>query len=316
MKLMATKLTITLVFATAIGAPSLDAREWTDPTGKYALEAELVAADDDTAVLQRADHDLVAIPIDQLSEEDRKYLASDEADAAEDKWTDALQTWKLRNGQEIVGRLVDYASRDLTIQRRRRRIYVNDRPLNNLPEFYRQLVPAIVAHFEKLPRADQRALQAWLGSQGDKPHTFKVDGVVLETENGDEYGVPFFLFSDEDQALLKSGWDEALAARSANDFASLDDQAFLLSSLAAARRHDQEVDREIALMQLKLQAVEVGLTSLWEVSLFPVAGNPRPPQWVVVSGRDSRQATEAALQQNPGYAAGPVRRISRSPGRR
>jgi hypothetical protein len=83
-----------------------------------------------------------------------------------------------------------------------------------------------------------------------------------------------------------------------------------LRSLAAARYRDKLVQREIAMMQLKLQAIQAGVTSLWEVTLLPGAGQGGPPQWVVVPGRDSRQAIAAALQQNPGFVAGPVRRVS------
>lgn len=288
-----------------------EARVWTDASGRYTLEAELVAFNERSVVLQRADHELVAFPLDELSEQDREYLASAEARKAEEAWTDGLQTWTLRNGAKIVGRLVDYASRDVTIQRRRRRIYVNDRAFDNLPEFYQQVVPAIVAHFEELPRADRRALQNWAARQGGRPKSFKVDGVILETEAGDEYGIPFFLFSDEDLAVIKPGWEEWLAVHGGDDFNAQEDHAFLVRSLAAARHRDQEVKREIALMQLQLQAVDAGLTSLWEVTLFPAAGQGGPPLWVVVPGRDSRQATLAALQRNPGYVAGPVRRVSR-----
>jgi hypothetical protein len=71
------------------------------------------------------------------------------------------------------------------------------------------------------------------------------------------------------------------------------------------------MQREIAMMQLQLQAVQADLTSLWEVTLFPVAGQGGPPLWVVVPGRDSRQATLAALEKNPGYVPGSVRRVSR-----
>jgi hypothetical protein len=138
-----------------------------------------------------------------------------------------------------------------------------------------------------------------------------VDGVVLETENGDEYGVPFFLFSDEDQSFLKGGWDEWRAAHAGRNAAAGEDQAFLLQSLAAAHFHDQQVKREIALMQLKMQAIQAGVTTLWEVTLYPAAGQGGPPLWVVVAGRDSRQATVAALEQNPGYVAGAARAVSR-----
>lgn len=305
------------LFAWMIGAASgpasstAEARLWTDASGNYSLEAELVAFNERSVVLQRADHELVAFPLDKLSDQDREYLASAEAREAEKAWTDGVQTWTLRNGTKIVGRLVDYARRDVTIQRRRRRIYANDRVLDNLPEFYQQVVPAIVAHFENLPRADRRALQTWVARQEGRPTSFKVEGVVLETENGDEYGVPFFLFSDSDLAVLKPGWNEWLAARGGANVGVQEDQSFLVESLAAARHRDQQVQREIALMQLQLQAVQAGLTSLWEVTLFPTAGQEGPPLWVVVPGRDSRQAVQNALQDHPEYVAGPVRRVSR-----
>jgi hypothetical protein len=295
-----------------IGPPiAVHARVWTDATGSYTLDAELVLFNDRTVVLQRADHELVAIPIEQLAEKDREYLKSTEAGDVARKSTDELQTWKLRDGTELIGRVVDYAAVDMSIQRRRGRIYVNERVLDNLPEFYQQLIPKIVAHFENLQRADRRALESWLVRQRGQARSFHLEGVVFETQNGDEYAVPFFLLPDELLKVLNPGWDEWLEAHRGNDDNAREDHAFLLRSLAAARHRDERVQREIAMMQLKLQAVEAGLTSLWEVTLYPAAGQGRPPQWVVVPGRDSRQATAAALDRNPGYVAGPVRRIAR-----
>jgi len=293
-------------FASAVEA----ARTWTDATGRYTLDAELITFNDRSVVLKRADHELVAIPIEQLSDADRAYLESNEAADVARKSSDGEQTWTLRDGTKLVGRLVDYARGNMTIQRRRGNIYVNDRRLANLPEFYQLLVPQIVAHFEQLQRADGQSLETWLVRQRGASRTFNLDGVVFETANGDEYTVPFFLFSDDDQQIIKSGWDEWLAARNGDQFDSLADHAFMLRSWAAARERDAKVQHQIGLMQLKLQAVEAGLTSLWEVTLFPAAGRGGRPQWVVVPGRDSRQATAAALQQHPGFVAGPVRRVA------
>lgn len=285
------------------------ARVWTDTSGHYTLDAELIALDDRTVVLQRADHEMVAIPIEKLSESDREFLKSKEAGELLRKHNENLQTWTLRDGTKIVGRIVEYAERDLTLQRRRGRIYVNDRLLDNLPEFYQKLIPQIVAQAENLRRADRASLEAWLVRQRAQPRTIPLQGVILETENGDEYAVPFSLFSDEDLKLLKPRWSDWQTAGNNKDYIGQEDHAFLLRSLAAARFRDQAVQREIAMMQLKLQAVQAGLTSLWEVTLYPAAGQGGRPLWVVVPGRDSRQATAAALQQNPGYVAGPVRRV-------
>ena len=44
-------------------------------------------------------------------------------------------------------------------------------------------------------------------------------------------------------------------------------------------------------MQLTMQTIQAGVTSLWEVTLYPAAGQGGPPLWVVVTGRDSNQAT-------------------------
>ena len=38
-----------------------------------------------------------------------------------------LQTWTMQGGLKVVGRVVDYVRRDLTVQRRRGKIYANGR---------------------------------------------------------------------------------------------------------------------------------------------------------------------------------------------
>jgi hypothetical protein len=288
--------------------PVAAARVWTDASGRYTLEADLVSFDDRTVVLQRSDHELAAVSVESLSVEDREFLKSGAAEESRRNVTEGLQTWTLRDGMEITGRIVDYTKRDLTLQRRRGRIYVNDRVLTNLPEFYQQLIPTIVARMEGLQRADRRALESWLVRQRGQPRTIHVQGVILETENGDEYAVPFALFSDEDLEVLKPGWDDWQTASDDGEHSVLYDHSLILRSLAAARHRDQRVKREIAMLQLS--AVRAGLTSLWEVTLYPASGQNRPPQWVVVSGRDSRQAINMALQQHSGYVAGPVRRVA------
>jgi hypothetical protein len=287
-----------------------DARVWTDSTGKYTLDADLVTFNDRTVVLKRADHEMVAIPIEKLSETDREYLQTKEAGKTAKPHNENIQAWTLRDGTQLKGKIVEYAERDITLQRRRGNIYVNDRNFDNLPEFYQKIIPQIVAQQENLQRSDRQSLVSWLVRQRGEPRTLHVEGVIIETENGDEYAVPFSLLSDEDLALLKPSWNDWQAAANKNDYAQQEDHAFLLRSLAAARQRDARVNRQIAQMQLGLRAVEVGLTSLWEVTLYPAAGQAGRPQWVVVPGRNSRQATELALQRNPGFVAGPVRRVS------
>jgi len=287
------------------------ARVWTDATSQYTLDAELVASNDKLVVLQRADHELGVFRLEDLSNQDREFLKSQKATELTQASIGGMQTWKLRDGTKLVGRIVDYTSRDVTIQRRRGRIYVDDRVLDNLPEFYQQLVFRMVAHYKDLRQADRRAFEAWLVPLRGEPQTLLVDGVVFETQNGDEYSVPFFLMTDEDAKLLRPGWEKWLADHKTKNVAAESDHAFLLQSLAAAHQRDQQVKREIALAQLQLQAVQAGVTALWEVTLYPANNQGGQPHWLVVPGRDSRQASDNALKQFPGAIVGPVRRVSR-----
>ncbi len=289
-------------------AGNASAREWADATGNYTIEADLIGFDDENIVLQRPDKELGVLRIDQLSEKDREYLKAQEAEDAHKSNVGQVQAWTTKGGLKLVGRIVDYVRGDVVIQRRRGRMYVNDRAFTNLPEVYQALVPKVVEHFEEIELPDRRALNNWLLTLKGEPRTFLIEGVILEVEDGDEYAIPFFVFSESDRKILGAGWEGWLAVR--QDYEQRDDHAFRLEALAATFHQNQLIDRQIALINLNLQAIQAGLTSAWEVTLYPVRGNPSPPRWVVMPGRNSAQAIAAALQNNPGFVAGPVRRVS------
>jgi CubicO group peptidase (beta-lactamase class C family) len=52
------------------------AREWSDATGKFSIEAELVEVKADKVVLRKADGSEITAPVASLSQEDRRYLDS------------------------------------------------------------------------------------------------------------------------------------------------------------------------------------------------------------------------------------------------
>lgn len=301
---------LVLILTVALFMPSLaEARVWTDSTGRYSIEADLIAFNDTTVILQRADHQLGQVRIDQLSQADRDYLKGKEAGDAAKKVAGAMQTWTLRNGQKVIGRVVGFAQKQLTVQRRRSSIYVNDRLFDNLPPIYQTMIPKIVATDAKLVRDDKQALEDWLVTQKGLPQTFTIEGPVFELEGGDEYVIPFMFFSMGDQALLKPGWDQWLAARNKKQYDQASTQDFLVQSLTAARQRDEQIQQQIADMQLN-QAILADATSLWEVTLYPGRGVAGSPQWVVMPGINSREATAAALTKYPGYLPGPARKVA------
>jgi hypothetical protein len=57
-------------------APAASAREWTDTTGGFSVEAELVEVKDDKVRLKKPSGQVVAVPIAKLSKGDREYIAS------------------------------------------------------------------------------------------------------------------------------------------------------------------------------------------------------------------------------------------------
>ena len=304
-----TQLLFASLVVVAVCVDRAQARLWSDISGNYKVEADLIAFSPTKVVLERTDDkQLISLRPEELSQADQDFLKSKEADDTTNTLAHTMQTWTMASGLKVVGRVVDYGRKQVTIQRQDGKIFVNDRPFDNLPQVYQIMIPKIVAFFEHLQRDDRQALEDWAVRQRGQPRTFNCEGVLFEIENGDRYAIPFFLFSEEDQKVLKPGWD-AWAGAKDEEYDKKEDSSFDLRALAAANAQNAAASDQIARTQLLMQAVTAGVTNLWEVTLYPASGRG---EWlsVVVPGRDSREATIAALQRNPGYTAGPVRRLN------
>ncbi|MEN0111098.1 MAG: SHD1 domain-containing protein, partial [Planctomycetota bacterium] len=260
-------LTVAVFAAAASLASPADARTWSDPSGSYTLDATLVAFDEDRVVLSReSDSKLGSVERAELSTADREYLES-KAAADDTERGRAKQVWRLASGLQAPGRVVDYVRREVTIERRRGKVLVNGQPFSKLPPIYQRIVPMLVDHHERNQVSDERGLKDWLISRKGEPAAYTVDGVVMELEDGREFGVPFFLFDSADAAVLRAGWEDWLAANDRYD--EQDDHGLELRSLAEAYRKDAAQRDRVARLQLGMQAIEAGVTSLWEVTLYP-----------------------------------------------
>ncbi len=294
----------------AVTVPQLAvARDWTDSTGHYTTQADLIAFNDQIVILKKPNHTLVSIPPDKLSAADREYLASKEAAEAAQKSVDTVQTWTMVNGMKVTGKVVEYGRRQLTIQRRLGSVFVNDIKFDNLPPAYQKMVPRIVSHFEMIDIDSRRGLEDWLLQKRGMPANFTVDGVMLELESGDLYGVPFFFFTEAEQKFLQPGWERWLAAEESRE--QQEQQAFELQAQAQAYQQDRQIQHQMMQMQLQLQAYNAGLFSLWEVQLYPGQNFNGQPVFVVVPGRNSDQAAAEALAKFPGYIVGGIGRVRR-----
>ncbi|MEQ1829547.1 MAG: hypothetical protein ABL921_26530 [Pirellula sp.] len=294
------------------------AHDWTDSTGQFQVAGTLIAMDDKEIVLKldkpEKGRELLAFPLDQLSEKDKNYLASEEVTKLlKDDGT--KQSWSLRNGLTLFAKVVDYGRKDVTIQRRRAKVYVNDRPLDTLPEIYRRMIPRIVEHFEKVKFDDEKAFSDWVLKLKGAAKTFQCEGVLLELPNGEEYAVPFFAFAEKDFNALKPGWESWLATHRSAEIEKAEQQrqsSLYLQSQASAYQQQmaQAEMMQIARLQLQLTAVNTGAVDMWEVYLYPAPGVMAYPTSVVMFASNSEIARQMALQSNPGYVAGPIRKIS------
>jgi hypothetical protein len=71
------------------------------------------------------------------------------------------------------------------------------------------------------------------------------------------------------------------------------------------------IQNQIGIAQLQMLAVASGVVDLWEVYLQPRPGVMGYPITVVVPAMNSAQASAEAVNRNPGYVPGPMRRIPR-----
>lgn len=300
-------LIVSLIAAMTLGSLSV-AREWSDTSGHYTVEADLVAMSDNVVMLQKPDKNLLSMKIEQLSEADREYLESKEAEDAIRDADGEFQSWTTRSGLKIRAKVVAFARKDVTIQRRRGKIYVNDKLYDNLPGVYREMVPRIVGHFESLDIQDKKGLENWAKKLKAEPKTFSCEGVLMELETGDLYGVPFFFLSEEDRKFLEPGWERWLAAE--DDRLAQERQALEFEARARESQRDREAMRQYMELQLFLEGYDAGLFDLWEVSLFPT--NSRDSGlMVVVPGRNSQQAAAEAKKRYPNHNVGPIAKVRR-----
>lgn len=312
---------LTLLATTTIAATNeaitVDKREWVDSSGLLVIEGSLMGFDEETVIIKTNGEDgeeLVSLPLANLSDDDKEYLKSREANAAMAKSIEQEQIWTLESGIKALGRVVEFVKADVTVKRRLGKIYVNDQRFENLPEVYQRIVPRIVGHFENENIETEQELLDWLVVLKSRPKTYAVEGVKLEFENGDMYSFPFFLFAAQDKAFLKDGFDRWEAAT--EDEVKKQQEAMYLEAEARQYKMQQQQEQaqnaRVQQMQLQLLAVAADVTDMWEVELIPGPNVYGPVTSMVVVAQNSAQAMQIAANNNPGYGVGAVRKLNRS----
>jgi hypothetical protein len=310
-------LMLAAICGSAVGATP---RDWTDPEGRFLIRGEAFATNENTVVVKKENGDLVGVRIDQLSQADQEFLQQREAErrlrdpvplpqaeapvAADEQ----LQTWTSRDGFTFKGSIIGFGRRDITIRRVTRLIDVNGVAFTNLDPVTQYIVLQIVAELDDPSVQTERDLDRWVRRQGGQPRTFTVEGVLLRLTDGSNVPVPFFVFSEQDQSVLRPGWEQWQDEQTSDVDRQRED--FLTTVQADHYHQEREQARQIQMMQLELMAAGIGLTRIWEVQLIAVQGRFARPLAVMVSARDSFQAQQMAMARFPGYVAGTIRAVT------
>ena len=311
---MKTVLAISCLCASLLLSQTSQGTEWTDATGRFKIEANLIAVNDDVVVLKTKDGRLIAVEIAQLSKANQEFLKSDEAAASKLDAKDKDHTWRLLGDHKVTGRIAGYFAQDMVVERRNAKLFVDETQESDLPELTLTILPHIVEHFETAKIKDLAELKEWLSKRGKMPHVYPVEGVRVALTSGEEVKIPIFVFASGERAVLEPG----LARWKALQKEKLEDteksrysnrEALMLSSAARAYQQDQAFNAQAQMMQLNLLAINAGITDLWEVLLMP--RNPYAyPFTVVVPATDSASAQIVAAQNYPGYKVDSTRKLS------
>lgn len=296
------QLKTTLILLTMCCVPgTVIGREWSSPNKDFVLEAELVAFDDDTVVLKPKFGKLVSAQLAELSDADRAFVKS-KADQPVDG--QEMQTWTSAKGMKVRGRAVAYGKKQLNVQRQLGKILINDQPLKKMDPVRQQLVLRTLSHLEK-QEFDDFTLSKWARTLGAEIKSYPLSGVLLELENGETVGVPFFLFSKEDLAVLEPGWKTWLASSQDDDARERED--LHVQAQAQQYQQDKQQQQQVELLKLEMLARSKGYLKVWEVRLTPGNGMGYPMR-VLVPANDSATASRMAMQKYPGYRVSAVKR--------
>lgn len=277
------------------------AREWTDASGEFKQEGDLVDFDGKLVILKKMNGHLVALPVSQLSEADRTYVQSQSAKEIVTKSAAEDRTWTFKDGTVVAGEVVAYGKKTVVIRRQGGKVQVNQRPLDSFADKQKQLILELV-EYETKTKVDTTAdLDKVLVARKNEPIEITAEGVLLKLDGGEILAVPFALFSEKDLKVLQPGW-QAWAAAEKNAEAQES-----MSAMAKAQANEYQKNKEIEQKIMMFNAAK-DWYDLWEVSLTAPDGTRSS---VVVPARDSRAAAQAALVQCPQCQVGPVAKIRR-----
>jgi hypothetical protein len=308
---------LAIVSALVLALPnSTLARQWTDKSGNFHLEAELVFVEEGVVVLDAGQKGLVAVRLEQLSDEDVAFVKSEGAREAirTRSGTDADPEWELVDGTVIKGSLTEVTVQRLVIARKLSKIYVNAQPLEDARPIYHKLIPLIVNHFEGTHLQSLKEVEDFLTKRSPPAVEYVVESVVLSTESAGAIHIPNFLFKERFQTMFAPALARARALQEAElseeEIAAIrQEERALLYPYRSNAIHTGADPRAVRMLRFGSAPVAIAPLEAWEVNM--VSNVPyRAPFTALIFADDSASAGAIAAERFPGYVVGGVSRAN------
>ncbi len=296
----------TAILAVTIASTSpLNARQWTDSSGKYHQEAELVEFDGHLVVLKKAKGQLVAVPLNSLSTADQQYLQSKDAKDAMTSTASQDRTWTLNDGKKFKGMLLRFGEKDVVISRNQGMLSVNGKPFTELSPFHQYMIPELVTHEEGKSIPDANAIANLIAYRKGADLTYRVKGALFQLSDGALGAVPIWMLSSKDFNVIEPEWDAWLAAE--KDKQAEQQRQEMQSTMARAAFNEYQRNEDIS-QRLQYLQVASQWFDLWQVQLIAPNG---AVSVVTVPARDSRTAQYLAQQKCPACGIGATQMLSK-----
>ncbi|MFN3188994.1 MAG: SHD1 domain-containing protein [Aureliella sp.] len=283
-------------------------REWVCANGVYKLKADAVAYGEDTVVLKKEDGTLVAVELSDLCAKDNEFVKALRTEDTEKKPADKMQVWTGADGIKVRGRVLKYGKKQLVISRQRGKMMIGDKAFEDANALQQKVLLKTISKLEKIDLKTADDFENWAKPMRGGSKKYDLEGVLMELESGDEVGVPFFMFSKADLAVLQPGWENWLKQH--EDEEAQARESLYLQAQAMNYQRDRAAQQQVELLKLNLLGAATGVTNIWQVRLVPGRGRYGRPMQVMVSAPNSRAASANALQRYPGYVVAGVRKAS------
>ena len=298
-----------LLLLLVYGLAPLRAREWSDNSGHFKIEADLVAFDGETVVLRAKAGRLLAVKLANLSADDIAYLKTPEVASFENNAPiqDSPTEWSLQNGQVVRGAITGIGIQQVVIFRRDSKVHVSFNGKEIADPIYKLLLPEIVNHAASTSYKSLDELDRHLATLKPPSVTYMLPTVTIATNSGN-VAIPVFLFKKEEQHYLWAA-SERLRLLQESELTSEEREKiaarenFLARSFGRGRRAAAALPSEISQIQLDLlanAALVAARAEFWEVVISPPNAYLLPFT-VVVPAANSAEAEARVAAQYPGY---------------